>query len=79
MKKWTTVETKHGVIVAWEDADTHYRDSIRMTYQETWGLLHALEELRDNPEFKAREPRQRDFTSNGGKKIVKTITYEGDD
>lgn len=79
MKKWTSVETKHGVIIAWQDADTQRHDSIRMTYQEAWGLLHALEELRDNPEFKNREPRQRHFTTNGNKKVVKTIEYEGSD
>lgn len=79
MKKFTTVQTKSNVIIAWEDSDNHTRGSERYSYREVWGLLHALQEVRDNPEFPQRDARPTSGYLNGEKKVVKHIVYEGQD
>lgn len=79
MKKWTTVQTKSNVIIAWEDTELHTRDSIRLSYREAWGLMHALQDVRDNPEFEQRDARPTSEYINGEKKVVKHIVYEGQD
>lgn len=58
MKQWTTTEFKGSVSIAWEDVDQVERGVLQLSYIEAWGLLHALERLRDIPAFKEREPRQ---------------------
>lgn len=77
MKIWTTTEFKGSVNIEWQDAELLERGYLHLSYIEAWGLLHALEKLRDIPAFSEREPRQSRVELS--KTAVTTkIVYDGD-
>lgn len=78
MKKWTTIEFKGSVNIEWEDDELLERGNLHLSYIETWGLLHALERLRDVPAFKEREPRQSRVELSNSSVTTKIVYDEKD-
>lgn len=72
-KTFHVYERKHGVSIHIEDANSMYRDTINLSWQELAGLHWAMQDCLKNPNFKAREPRERKNKGGVQREFVKHI------
>lgn len=80
MKQYVITEYQSKVQLYIEDPDRQTRQILEFTWQEWSGLFWAVEDTKNHPNFKLREPRERHIPHAKEKEpFVKHILLEEKD